>query len=161
MVNSTSVLRLDIWILFTVSGTWLMSRSQAQKATFIDRRIRNSRPVQNLFDLAHLWYSTYLGSLPVSWLISRCFEPSQPQRIISGLKTNLNPSAIILLPSHKTNNNKNLFYHNNSLLKYSHKDFFNTPHTLQNTQFWFCCCCCFLFLTTPKLRPHTILNPLR
>ena len=41
----------------------------------------------------HLW--TILPSdkiISFCWLVCRCFEPSQPLRIISGLKTNFNPS---------------------------------------------------------------------
>ena len=45
-----------------------------------------------------------------------CFEPSQPQRVISGLKTNfsLSPSC----SAHKSQNHKILFYYNNSVSKH-------------------------------------------
>ena len=49
----------------------------------------------------------FVTELLIFFLVSWCFEPSQPQRIISGLNTNLNPSPSH--PLHKSLHHKSLF----------------------------------------------------
>ena len=75
----------------------------------------------------------------VSKLVDWGFEPSQPQRTISGLKTNFNLSPCIQSTSHHTIGLFCSFFfffsfllNHNSLLKY----FTNKPNTTQHTSYF-------------------------
>ena len=52
----------------------------------------------------------YYRFVNVSYLVSWCFQPSQPQRITSGLNTNFTLSPIIHFTSHHTTSHVFLAY---------------------------------------------------